>query len=192
MKINRWLVTVGVAAAMCMGTSNLLAQNDNNNADKGGGKQGRGNRGNFDPAQMQQRMMDNYKEQLEVTDDAEWKAIEPLITKVMDLRRQSMSGMGRGMFGRGGRGPGGGGGNNQPADATKTQRGGMFGTPSPETEALQKAIDGKASNAEMKAAVAKFQEARKAKQAELEKAQADLRKVLSVRQEAIALSSGLL
>jgi hypothetical protein len=40
--------------------------------------------------------------------------------------------------------------------------------------------------------MAKMQEARKAKQAELEKAQADLRKVLSVRQEAIATASGLL
>ena len=57
---------------------------------------------------------------------------------------------------------------------------------------MQKAIDGKASNSEMKAAIAKFQEARKAKQAELEKAQADLRKVLSVRQEAIATANGLL
>jgi hypothetical protein len=35
-------------------------------------------------------------------------------------------------------------------------------------------------------------EARKQKQANLEKAQADLRKLLSVRQEAIAFSIGLL
>jgi hypothetical protein len=57
---------------------------------------------------------------------------------------------------------------------------------------LQKAIDGKASNSEMKAALARYQEARKAKQAELEKSQAELRKVLTVRQEAIATMSGLL
>ena len=56
-------------------------------------------RGTFDPAQMQQRMMDNIKEQLDITDDAEWKAIEPMIQKVMDLRRETSSGMGRLLFG---------------------------------------------------------------------------------------------
>ena len=70
--------------------------------------------------------------------------------------------------------------------------GGFGGTPNPDAEALQKAIDAKASNGEMKAAIAKFQDARKAKMADLEKAQADLRKVLSIRQEAIATSIGLL
>jgi hypothetical protein len=57
---------------------------------------------------------------------------------------------------------------------------------------LEKAIDAKASNAELKAALAKFAEARKQKQANLEKAQAELRKVLTVRQEAIASRDGLL
>jgi hypothetical protein len=187
MKMNQWLATVGAMAALCLGSSNLLAQNNNNNnnGNNNGGGQGRPGRGNFDPAQFQQRMLDNLKESLEITDDAEWKAIEPLVTKVLDLRRQSMSGMGRGMFGRNR------GGNSQDSQ-NRPRGGGFFGTPSPDAEALQKAIDGKASNNEMKAAIAKFQEARKAKQAELEKAQADLRKVLSVRQEAIATSDGLL
>jgi hypothetical protein len=62
----------------------------------------------------------------------------------------------------------------------------------PEGEALQKVIDIKASNAELKAAIAKFVDARKQKQATLEQAQADLKKLLSVRQEAIAYSLGLL
>ena len=44
----------------------------------------------------------------------------------------------------------------------------------------------------LKAALAKYIESRKAKQAELETAQANLRKVLSVRQEAIASLNGLL
>ena len=44
----------------------------------------------------------------------------------------------------------------------------------------------------MKAALAKYLDARKAKEAELTKAQDDLRKVLSVRQEAIATVNGLL
>jgi len=184
MKINKWLVMAGVAAVMSLGSNQVVAQPGG-----GGGGGGRQNRGNFDPAQMQQRMMDRYKEVLEFTDDAEWKAVQPRVQKVMDARRDAMGGMGRGMFGRGGPG---GGGNAQPADQGKQARGGMFGTPSPEADALQKAIDSKATKAEMKDALDKHLASRKAKQAELEKAQADLCNVLTTRQQAIATLNGLL
>lgn len=189
MRITQWCLTVGVAAGMCLGASNLLAQNNNDNSNSN--RQGRQGRGNFDPAQFQQRMMENLKEQLEVTDDTEWKALEPMIQKVFDLRRQSMSGMGRGMFGRGGPR---GGDNPPPAAGQQGQqrRGGLFGAPSPEAEALQKAIDSKATKAELKSALDKFAASRKANQAALEQAQADLRKVLTTRQEAIATLNGLL
>jgi hypothetical protein len=186
MKMNQWLITACVVAGVSLGAGDLLAQNNNNNNNNPGGR-GRGGRGNFDPAQIQQRIMDNFKQELEITDDAEWNAVQPLIQKVLDLRRQGMSGMGRGMFGRNR----GGNNNNQPSDQNR-QRGGFFGQPNPDLEALEKAIDGKASNSEMKAAIAKYEEARKARQAELEKAQANLRKVLSVRQEAILLANGVL
>jgi hypothetical protein len=177
MKMNRWLVTAGAAAVFWAGLNQSFAQNEGNNQD-------RPRRGNFDPAQMRQRMMDRLKEQMEVTDDTEWKAIEPLIQGVMDARTATLGGMGRGMFGPPRRG----------GDAgDQNNRRGAFGqTPSPEAEALQKAIDAKASNAELKTAIAKYTESRKAKQAELEKAQADLRKVLTVRQEAVATVNGLL
>jgi hypothetical protein len=68
----------------------------------------------------------------------------------------------------------------------------MFGTPSPEADALQKAIDAKAPKAELKAALDKYAAYRKSKQADLETAQANLRKVLTSRQEAIATLNGLL
>ncbi|MCX6922256.1 MAG: hypothetical protein NT154_03410 [Verrucomicrobia bacterium] len=185
MKMNKWLVMAGVAAIMSLGSNEVAAQPGGGG---GGGRQG--GRGNFDPAQMQQRMMERYKETLEVTNDDEWKTIEPRVQKVMDVRRETMSGMGRGMFG-GGRGPRGGD-NAQPADQGKQARGGMFGTPSPEAEALQKAIDSKASKAEMKTALEKYVASRKTKQADLEKAQAALREILTPRQEAIATLNGLL
>ena len=118
MKINQWLVMAGVAAVMSLGANQVVAQ-PNNGGPGGGGRQGRGN---FDPAQFQQRMMERYKEVLEVTDDAEWKAMQPLVQKVMDLRRESFSGMGRGMFGRGGPR---GGDNAQPADQGQQRRGGF-------------------------------------------------------------------
>lgn len=190
-------MAAGLAAVLSLGSSQLLAQDNNNNGgnNTGGGGGGRGNRGNFDPAQFQQRMLDGYRDRLEIKDDAEWKAIEPLIQKVMDARRESMSGMARGMFGGGrNRGGNGGGGNDGGNNGGNNggRGGGMFGTPSPEAEALQKAIDNKAPNAEIKAALAKYVESKKAKQADLEKAQAELRKVLTVRQEAIASLNGLL
>ncbi len=175
MRINQWLVVAGLAAGLCAGATQAMAQQD-----QGGG---RGGRGNFDPAQFRERMMERLKERLEVTDDSEWKAIQPLVQKVMDARMAAMSGMGRGMFG-GRRG----GGDNQ-GDRPR----GPFGQPpSPEAETLQKAVDAKASKAELKTAIEKFTAYRKQKQTELEQAQAELRKVLTTRQEAIATLDGLL
>jgi hypothetical protein len=59
-------------------------------------------------------------------------------------------------------------------------------------DALRKAVDGKAPNSELKTKLADLKEARKKKQEALEKAQEDLRQLLSVRQEAIAATMGLL
>lgn len=176
-----------MSALLGLGVNQSLAQ-DNQGPPPGG-------RRNFDPAQFRQMMMDRLKDELEVSDDSEWKAMEPLIQKVMDARMSSMAGMGRGMFGgrRGGGGPnGGGGGGAGGGEQGQRRGGGMFGQPSPEADALQKAIDAKAPKAEIKAALAKYIESRKAKQAELEQAQDALRKVLTTRQEAIATLNGLL
>ncbi len=186
-RISHLLFAGGVGLLLCLSTSEVLAQNT-----QGGGRQGRGNtqgggrqgRGNFDPAQFQQRMMERYKEILEIKDDAEWKAIQPLVQKVSDARMATSS-RGRGMFGRG---PRPGGDNNQPDQGQRRS----FGPENSAADALQKAIDSKAPNSELKAAQARYVDFRKAKQAELEKAQADLRKVLTPRQEAIATLSGLL
>lgn len=184
MKLNRSLVLAGASALLCLGVSqNALAQQDNPGGPPPGG------RGNFDPSQFRQRMMDRLKEQLEITDDSEWKAIQPMIQAVMEARMGAMAGMGRGMFG-GPRRAGGGGGDNNNGD--QPRRGPFGQPPSAEAEALQKAIDAKAPKAEIKAALDRFVAYRKAKQAELEKAQEELRKVLTSRQEAIATLNGLL
>jgi hypothetical protein len=188
MKLNQKLMAAALSVAVGLGGSQAFAQNDGAERPqrtRPPGDQAGGDRGprNFDPAEMQKRIMERYQEVLEITDAAEWKAVEPLVQKVADARMQSFSGMGRGMLGgRGGRGgPGGPGG-----------PGGFGGQANPAAEALQKAIDAKASKAEMKAALAKYIESRKAKQAELEKAQSALREVLTPRQEAIAALNGLL
>jgi hypothetical protein len=190
MKLNRSLLLASTAAFLCLGASQTsLAQQDNGGPPPG--------RRNFDPAQFRQRMMDNLKEQLEVTDDTEWKALEPMVQAVMDARMASMSGMGRGMFGgqrrRANPTDGGNNNSNNTGNNGDQQRRGPFGqAPSPEADALQKAIDAKAPKAEIKTALEKFVASRKAKQTDLEKAQEQLRKVLTSRQEAIATLNGLL
>lgn len=185
MKLNRMFTLCAMAAALALSVSDLLAQDNggNNNGGQGGqrrnrqagGGQGGQGGGNFDPAAMQQRMLDRVQEQLGFTNDVEWDAVKPLVQKVMDARREvGTGGMGR-MFG-GGRNGGQGGGN----------RGGMFGQTSPEQEALQKALDDNAPASQVKDLLAKYKASQKAKQAKLEAAQAELKKVLTTKQEAEA------
>lgn len=179
----------GIASVTGLGTSQVVAQPNDGPPGGPGGPGARQGRGYPDPAQFQQRMLERTKEMLEVTNDDEWKAIEPRVQKIRELQREAFSsgGMARGMFGRGSRG-----GDNPPPGDQGQRRGGIFGTPSPEADALQKAIDSKASKSEIKAALEKYVASRKATQAEMEKAQTALRELLTPRQEAIATLNGLL
>lgn len=171
MKVKNLLTVCGVAAALMLSAGSIYAQNGGGGGGGNGG--GGGGRGNFNPAQMQQRMMDRYRQDLNFTNDADWNAVQPLVQKVVDARTAVGFG-GRG--GRGGRGGGGGGG----------------GQPNPERDALQQALDDNAPKAQVKALLDKYEASQKAKQATLTAAQADLRKYLSVPQEAQATLSGLL
>lgn len=175
---------LAVAAALCMSADGLRAQdNGGGGGGGGGGRRGGGGfgGGNFDPAAMQQRMLDRAREQLGFTNDTDWNAVQPLVQKVMDARRESMTGrFGGGRRNRGGGGDNGGGG------------GGQFGQPNPDRDALQEAIDSNAPAAQIKAALDKYRASEKAKQAKLQQAQADLLKVLNQKQEASAVLMGLL
>jgi hypothetical protein len=134
MKVNQLLTTCGIAAALMLSAGTVSAQNDNGSPS---GRPGGSGRGNFDPAQFQQRMMDNIKEQLGYTNDTDWNAVQPLIQKVMDARRDVGFGGGMGrMFGRNR-----GGNNGDNANGGVRRGGSLGGQPSPEAEALQKAID---------------------------------------------------
>lgn len=175
--LKKALVVGGCAALLAFGSSTVMAQG----------------RGNFDPAQFKQRMMDDLRDQFEIKDDAEWTAIEPKVGKVMDARGEVLASIIRGAFGRGGRRNGGGNPDDNNGGQQRQRRGGMFGgTPSAAVEALQKAIDDKAPTAEIKAKLKVVQDEQKDKQAKLVAAQEDLRAVLTPRQEAIATLRGLL
>ena len=173
MNANKVLVMVGIVAGLCLGAGVVKAQD--NNAGGQTNSSGRG-RGNWDPAQMQKRMMDGIRERLGFTNDVEWTAVQPLIQKVMDARSETRGG-GFG-FGRSGRPPGGG-----SSSLFKTL---------PEADALQKAIEDKAPAEQVKNAMEKYRAAKKVSEAKLAAAQADLQKVLTQRQEAMAVLAGYL
>jgi hypothetical protein len=163
----------------------------------GGGGGGGGGRGNFNPEEMRQRMMDNYRETLGVKGDDEWKVVESRITKVMEARRDvGVGGMGFGMRGMMGR-RGGQGGDNANANAStdqnqRRQRNFMGGQQSAAAQALQQAVESNASSDTIKAKLTAYRDEVKDKQTKLEQARADLKKVLSVKQEAHAVLAGLL
>jgi len=185
MKINQLLALCGIAAALFLGAGNVSAQNDNGGGNGGGGDNGGGfRRGNFDPAQMQQRMMERIQDQLGMTNDTDWSAVQPLVQKVLDAQRDARGNGLRMLFAR----------NRGDNNGGQPDRGrGMFGgAPSLEADALQKAIDDNAPADQIKDLLAKYQASQKAKQAKLIAAQNDLRAVLSVKQEAQATLLGLI
>jgi hypothetical protein len=190
MKTRNLLALAGMALALGLGAGRVEAQGGGFGGPGGGG----GGRAGFDPAQIQQMIRDNIRTNLEVTDDAEWKVIGDQVQKVMDAQRAAGFGGGMDLMKMLRRNNGQGGGNGPGGGRRNSGMAAMLGldTPDPEGEALQSAIDKNAPPAELKAAIAKVNEARKQKQANLEKARTDLRQLLSVRQEAIAVSLGLL
>jgi hypothetical protein len=188
MKNKSKLMVLSAVTVLCLCGYSLLAQDDNGGGPGGpppgqpgdgggpggdggfGGDRGPGGPGgNFDPAQFEQRLMEMTRKSLNLTNDEEWAAIQPLIQKVMDARRA---------VGFGGMGPGG--------------RGRPGSQASREQQALQKAIDDGAPVAQIKETLAKFRAARKDKQAALAAAQANLESVLNSKQEAQAVLLGLL
>lgn len=173
--------------ALCgtMGATTVWAQQDggnrpersgdrNNTNDRGGG------RGNWDPAQMRERMVNNLKEQLGTNDD-EWKVIEPKIEKVVTAARDMRP---MGMWGRRGGGPGGGGPiagaeNNSPVALAASE--------------LRQVLENKnASSADINAKLTALRAARAKAREDLTVAQNDLKSVLTPRQEAVLVGMGML
>jgi hypothetical protein len=186
-RLTRYLALASITT-LCLSAGNLIAQDNQGGPGGGPGGQGggRGGRGGFDPAQMQQRMMEGVRDRLEIKDDTEWKALEPLVQKVMDLRREQMGSSMRGAFG--GRSRGG----SQPADQGGSNRSRFGGEASAEETALTEAIDGGSSKDILKEKMAAYRKAKAAKETELKTAQENLKKVLTTKQEAIALQMSLI
>ena len=177
MKLNRIITVCAAAAALILSLGSAVAQQDNGNGGNANANDNGGQRrqrfggggfggGNFDPAQFQQRILDRLRTDMNFTNDSDWTAVEPLVQKVVETRMAARAG---GFGGRGGRGgPGGGG----------------FGPAYPERDALQKALEDNAPAGQIKDLMAKYKAAQKDKQAKFVAAQEELRKVLTVQQEA--------
>jgi hypothetical protein len=145
-----------------------------------------------DPAQMQRMMTERMKEPLGASDE-EWKVIQPRLQKVMELNRQ-VNALGRGMmFGGRGQtmGPGG-------RTGQRTRPG--TGQPQREPSAIEKATEElqevlRSENAKPEQIKEKLTALRKAKEKaskDLATAQNELKKDLTVKQEAILVLSGYL
>ena len=156
------------------------AQPGGNQPGGNGGPPG-GGRGNFDPAQFRQRMMDRLKEQLGASDD-EMQALAPKIEKVMQLQRDAGGGGMRGMFGRRGGGPGG------PPGGTAQE------SPVRQKAAeLREVLDNKdAKPDEIKAKLDALRAARAQAKQDLAAAQQELKGLLTQRQEAVLVEFGML
>lgn len=168
------LVMVALVGALFLSAGAAMAQ------DNGGGRQrGQGGPGgNFDPAQMRQRMEERMKEQLGVNDD-EWKVLQPKLQKVQEAQRNARGGMMGGMmFGRGGdRGR-----DNQPE------------TPVAKAQAeLRTTLENKnAPAADIAKKLTAYREAREKAKTDLTAAQKELKELLTQRQEAVLVMMGTL
>jgi hypothetical protein len=165
-------------AAVALTVTSVIAT-----AQENGGRRGGGDRGNFE--QFRQQMNERMKTSLKVSDD-EWAVLQPLIEKVQTKQRDAMASRG-GFGGRGGGGDRGGGGGGGGGDRGGDRAG------SAESQALRTALESESTPPDqLKAKLTAVRDARKRSAAELEAARADLQKVVTVRQEAVLVSMGIL
>ncbi len=128
--------------------------------------------------EFRQKMNERLKASLKLSDE-EWNAIAPLVEKVQAKQRDVMYGR----FGGGGGRPRG---NESSAEAAARPG-------AAESTALRAALENEATTPDdLKAKLNAVRENRKKLTTELEALREDLRKVLTVRQEAVLVASGIL
>jgi hypothetical protein len=185
MSDNRPIWSFLTALMLTLGVTGFASAQDNGGAppagggappaDNGGpGGGGGGGRRRFDPAQMMQYRMNQVKEDLGASDD-EWTALQPKVQKVMELQMETMRGRFGGMRRGGGQGgppPGG------PDDSTPQN------PVQKATADLRAAVNANAAADDLAKKLQALRDARAASQADMTKAQADLKALLTQRQEA--------
>ena len=192
--IRKAVATFALAALLAPAGAAFGQDNSDNNdrgrergerGERGGDRErGPGGPGGFDPARIREFMLNRVKEQLAPSDE-EWQVLQPKIEKVMDARQEQMGGFGFGGGGMGGFGGGRGG-----------RDGGQEREPRNASERavreLRTAIDSNASAEQIAAKLTALREARTKAQANLKAAQEDLKGVVTAKQEAQLVLSGML
>ena len=136
--------------------------------DRRRGDDERGRRGQFDPARMQEMMMERIKTTLGSTDE-EWKLVQPLVKNLNDIQMKMRTG------------------------GFRRRPGGPSPDESPEVAALRTVLESeKSTPEEIKSKLAAYREFQKKNEEALQKARADLRKVLTAKQEANLVLMGML
>ncbi len=200
MSKRRWLILVVAAVVGLCWMAEAVAQPAGGGGDRRGGDARRGgdrrggdrrggDRGDWQARmeEFRKRMQDRMREQFGATED-EWKVLYPRIEKVQQLMRQSRGGFG-GRGGRGGRGDRRPGGDRRPEGAPERQQSEV----EKKTEALRNLLDDKASGAQaIKAALDALRAARQKTAQELAVARKELRQVVTMRQEARLVLTGVL
>jgi hypothetical protein len=129
-------------------------------------------RGGGDPTQARERMLNNVKEQMGLSEE-QWRAFSPKAEKVMTLQRELRGG---GMGGRGGDAA-------NPAESKVAQA----------QRDLRTALENKDTPpAEITQKLAAYREAREKAREELKAAQKALAEAITPRQEAVLVANGLL
>jgi hypothetical protein len=180
----RAVCAAALVAALWTTTSSLPAQSADPRRRPAPAEEAARGRGGFSAEDAQGRLLTALRQRLDVADDEEWALISERVLKIYELRRSAPA---AGVAGRGFTPAG-------PAAAAAARGGPPAARPggSPELQALQSAINDRLPDAEVKLRLAKVRQARRAHEAALEKAQEQLRAVLTIRQEAIAVTLGLL
>ncbi|MSU67430.1 MAG: hypothetical protein EXS40_02485 [Opitutaceae bacterium] len=129
------------------------------------------------PAEAQARVLDRLREKLDVIDDTEWALILERMTTIDEIRRTlwTSSASARGSL---------------PGTEKNKRSSGSSGNP--ERDALRSAVSDNLPDAEIKSRLAHAHEIHKKNEARLAQAQANLRAVLSIRQEAVVVMAGIL
>ncbi len=129
------------------------------------------------PEVAQAKSLDRLREKLEVADDSEWSVIQTRIARVEEVQRTLWA---TGVNNRGG------------LNLTDKPKGPTATAANPERESIRAAVTDKMPDAEIKSRLSRAHEIQQQNEAQLAKAQSELRAVLSVRQEAIVVVAGLL
>ncbi len=190
--INRkWAVAVSVCGllGLVLALTGLAVAQDAERGQRGDW----GGRGQMDPEQMRARMEEWRGRMLEETrthlglSEEEWTLVKPRYEQVLELNRQ-LSGPARGMMlgmrGRGGRGDDRGPAQTQPQDQTALEKA--------STQLREVLEQPNSSPEQIQSALTSYRQVRIELEAQRKQAHESLRELLTVRQEAILVSTGVL